>query len=699
MAPPSANRPDPRPAVRLQPALRLRPKLRLPGRRAAAALTAAATVLGGGVLSIAVTAGAARPAAAATSRGASVPFVEYEAEAAATNGTVLGMDRTAGTLASEASGRKAVQLAGQGKYVQFTLTQPANAVTIHYAIPDSADGSGLTNQLSLYLNGTKKQDLTVTSRYSDFYGSYPFSNNPGDGKGHHFYDDVSTSFGSTLAAGSTVKLQVDSNDTAGSYTIDTADFENVGAANTMPAGYLDATGYGADASGARDSTSAIQSAVNAGASQGKGVWIPSGTYTVTGHIILNNVTVKGAGIWYTTLHGAGVGLYGNYVPNASSNVHVSDLAIFGEVTNRDDSAQVNGIGGALNSSSFDNIWIQHTKVGAWMDGPFNGLTLSRLRILDTTADGVNFHDGVTNSSVTNSFLRNTGDDGLAMWAEHNADANNSFTFNTVELPILANNIAIYGGRDNTVSDNIVSDTQNQGGGIHVGNRFSAVALAGTTTIARNTLIRTGVLDSNWQFGVGAIWFWAEQAAMTGVVNVTDSTILDSSYEAIQFIGSGVSNVSFNNVQIDGTGTFVLQLQSTGSASFTNVTAAHVGNAGIYNCQGSGAFAINKVSGDTGWDSTYCGPWPAPVYTYSGGGGTTTPPTTPPPTTNPPTTTPSPTPTASPTTTPSSGNLALNRPITDTGHTQTYLATNAVDGDTSSYWEGAGSYPQALTVDL
>jgi polygalacturonase len=47
----------------------------------------------------------------------------------------------------------------------------------------------------------------------------------------------------------------------------------------MPAGYLDATSYGADATGAQDSTSALASAINAGSSQGKGVWIPSGTFT------------------------------------------------------------------------------------------------------------------------------------------------------------------------------------------------------------------------------------------------------------------------------------------------------------------------------------------------------------------------------------------------------------------------------------
>jgi len=44
-------------------------------------------------------------------RGATVPFVEQEAENATTNGTITGPDRTAYTLPAEASGRKAVKLA------------------------------------------------------------------------------------------------------------------------------------------------------------------------------------------------------------------------------------------------------------------------------------------------------------------------------------------------------------------------------------------------------------------------------------------------------------------------------------------------------------------------------------------------------------------------------------------------------------
>jgi hypothetical protein len=51
-----------------------------------------------------------------------------------------------------------------------------------------------------------------------------------------------------------------------------------------------------------------------------------------------------------------------------------------------------------------------------------------------------------------------------------------------------------------------------------------------------------------------------------------------------------------------------------------------------------------------------------------------------------------------TTTPT--NLALNAPITASGYTQTYVATNANDGNTSTYWEGTnGAWPTTLTVNL
>ena len=361
---------------------------------------------------------------------------------------------------------------------------------------------------------------------------------------------------------------------------------------------------GADPTGVQDSTQVIQSTIDAARSSGQIVWIPPGNFTVTGHLLLDSVTIAGAGPWYSVLHGNGVGLYGNNAPGGSKSVQIRDLAIVGEVKIRDDSAQVNGIGGALSDSIVSNVWIRHTKCGCWLDGPFDNLLLSGLFIHDLTADGINFHKGVTNSVVEHTFVRNSGDDGLAMWSDQVADANNVFRFNTIHTPVLANNIAIYGGRDNAMVSNDVYDTLTQGGGLHVGNRFSSVPLAGVTTIFNNQVTRGGCLDPNWNFGVGALWFYALDQAMTGTINVTSNTLVANMYEAVHFIGSTVSNVHFDNLTITSASTFAFQFQCGGDATVANVVATDIGFFGQYNC--GVPFKLTDGGGNVGWNSTHCG---------------------------------------------------------------------------------------------
>jgi parallel beta-helix repeat protein len=579
------------------------------------ALAASTTLLASGG---ALVAAAPAWAAATGGSGASLPYTEVQAENSATNGTVIGPSYTQGQLADEASYRKAVTLKGTGQYVTFTTPAATNSINFRYSIPDSADGSVYTAPLSLYINGTKQTDFALTNAYSWYYGSYPFTNSPGSGNPHHFFDETHRLLPTTYPAGTTFKLQIDSEDTASSYTIDFADFEQVGAALTQPAGSVSVTSEGADATGAGDSTSAFNAAISA-AGAGGTVWIPPGTYNIPGHISVSNVTIAGAGMWYSTVTGTAPGFYGNSAPNPGTNVHLQNFAIFGNVQQRDDSAQVNGIGGAMSNSTVSNIWIEHMKVGAWMDGPMDSLKFSGMRIRDTTADGINFHGGVTNSTVTNSDIRNTGDDGIATWADSSigADSGDTISNNTVQLQMLANGIAIYGGHDNTVTGNLVQDTGiTQGGGIQVGQRFTSTPV-GTTTISNNTMIRDGDLDPNWQFGVGALWFDGSQGAITGPINVTNALIGQSPFEAVQWVEGTISGVNLNNVTIAGTGTFALQEQTGGAASFTNVTAtgvaqANAGNAPSYSCEG-GSFAITDGGGNSGITPTQCNGWPAPVY--------------------------------------------------------------------------------------
>src|SRR6478609_5251895 len=272
-------------------------------------------------------------------RGATVPFVEQEAEDAATNGTLIGPNRLYGSLPSEASGRQAVTLDAVGEYVEFTLTAPANAMSFRYSLPDNAAGTGRDASIDVRVNGASPKAVPVTSKYGWYYGGYPFNNNPGDTNPHHFYDEARTMFGSTLPAGTKVRLQVSSTAGSPSFTIDLADFEQVGAPVTKPSGALDVVSdFGADPTGAADSTAKIQAAVDAGRTQGREVYIPQGTFKVQDHIVVDKVTLRGAGPWYSVLtgrhptdRGKAVGVYGKYsAQGGSSNVTLKDFAIIGD---------------------------------------------------------------------------------------------------------------------------------------------------------------------------------------------------------------------------------------------------------------------------------------------------------------------------------------------------------------------------------
>jgi len=94
--------------------------------RSALAAIAAAPLVSAGLLAVTT---APALAAATGGQGASLPYIELQAENAATNGALIGPSSSGvsyGTLADEASYRKAVTLSGQGKYVEFTTTAPTN---------------------------------------------------------------------------------------------------------------------------------------------------------------------------------------------------------------------------------------------------------------------------------------------------------------------------------------------------------------------------------------------------------------------------------------------------------------------------------------------------------------------------------------------------------------------------------------------
>jgi hypothetical protein len=660
---------------------------RRPFARAAIVLAAAAlAATASGVSSVGFAQASPRETIAAidpsllAGRGAQLGIVEQEAENAATNGTVLPFSTLAYTLAGEASGRQAVRLT-PGQYVAFTLTQPANAITIRYAIPDAPTGGGIDAPLTVgtdesgQFNGnrdTHPQRITLTSKYSYLYNQYPFTNDPAANLLHpdwwitecscvpafttppptiakpfrpmHFYDEQRVLLHHTFKAGEVVRLTVPADSNAAWTVIDLVDFQDVARSARQPDNSVSVTDFGADPRGIRDSADAFDLAIREAKDSGETVFIPAGTFQVNRHILVDDVTVEGAGSWWSIVKGhqvtlgtpapdgsvhTGAGFYGRYAADgASHNVKLSNFAIEGDVRERIDTDQVNGVGGALNDSTIDGLYIHHTKVGIWLDGPMDNVTVKNTVIADQIADGINFHQGVTNSRVLNSLVRNTADDGLAMWSQAVGgqpgieDAHNVFDHNTVLNPSLANGIAIYGGRDNTVSNNIVADPVREGSGLHAGSRFGSTPFAGYLKFTNNTTVRAGSFELNWKIGLGAIWLFALEGSLAATIEVTGDNFLQNTYNAILIVSDWpvkdrytVSNVHFQDVRVDGTGTSVLNARAAGSATFENVVARNVGAVGINNCgsfhftPAGSEFRVIDLGGNTGGGTT--GPWLAP----------------------------------------------------------------------------------------
>ncbi len=478
--------------------------------------------------------------------GAAVPWTTYEAEAMTTTGLTLGPQYSPNVVASEASGRKCVQIGGTGQYVQFTALAAANSMVVRYSIPDAAAGGGVDSTISLYKNGVLQGKLPVTSRYSWLYGAYPFTNSPASGVPRNFFDEVRTN-GLTISAGDVIRLQKDATDTSSYYIIDLVDLENVPAALTQPANSLSIMSYGAGGAGATDDTAALVSCVSAANSQGKSVWLPPGTYKITSAVSLpSNIAIRGAGMWYSTLAGdasvygtAGrrVALNGN-----GSNIQLADFAILGRLAYRSDTEPNDGLGGSYGTgSTISRLWVEHAKTGAWIVNS-QGLVVDGCRFRNTIADGINFCVGMRSSTITNCTARGTGDDCFAIWpatytSQTYTPGLNVITHCTGQMPFLANGGAIYGGASNRIEDCLFQDMP-YGCGILFSTTFAVGAnnFSGITIAQRCDLNRCGGFDSgvSWR---GAVQLCLDNKSLSGV-NLNNLNISNSISDGLSIVAPG-----------------------------------------------------------------------------------------------------------------------------------------------------------------
>jgi hypothetical protein len=517
-------------------------------------------------------------------RGASLSYTQYQAEDCNTTGTVLNENRAYHEITSEAAGRLAVSLEGTGQYIKLTLTEPANSLVLRYCIPDSEDGTGMDASLNLYIDGRKYQSMELTSRYSWVYGAYPWTNTPADGQAHHFFDEINIRLDQTYPAGTVIKLQKDAANYAEYYIVDEIDAEEIAESGSQPENSLSIADFGAVPGDGQDDSEAFYYCMAEAVKQGKEVWIPEGVFDINhptsdydagdkedknrGILITqDNVVIRGAGMWYSILQGD----YAAFFIKAS-NISLYDFSLRGTAAARRDSIDPSAIETDYNTPdmkklTIQNVWIEHYKTGIWTHN-MDGLQVIGCRIRNTFADGMNLRKGTSNAVVEQCDIRNTGDDAIALWSSEASDINIKIRFNKVGLQWLANNIAVYGGTDIEITDNLLYDTIVNGAGINISSNFDPQPFAGTVTVARNTLLRCGSEDSNNNQEDGAIWFNTVQGNDNNAkVVIEDNLILNSTYQGISFSNRGsVSDVTLEGNVILESGTYGIEILKAAKGS-------------------------------------------------------------------------------------------------------------------------------------
>ncbi|MEU6025884.1 discoidin domain-containing protein [Streptomyces tauricus] len=474
-------------------------------------------------------------------RGANMPDDMYEAEDGTTGGgaATVGPNRTVGDLAGEASGRKAVTLTSTGEYVEFTTKAATNTLVTRFSIPDSAGGGGIDATLNVYVNGTFRKALPLTSKYAWLYGAEAGpGNSPSAGAPRHIYDEAHLMLGETVPEGAKIRLQKDAANTS-RYAIDFVSLEQVSpVANPDPAAYAVPTGFGH-----QDVQNALDRVRMDTTGKLTGVYLPPGDYQTSSkfQVYGKAVQVVGAGPWYTQFHapsGQDNTDIGFRAENSAKGSSFRNFAYFGNYTSR-----IDGPGKVFDFANvsdmvIDNTWTEHMICLYW-GANTDRVTISDSRIRNTFADAINMTNGSTDNHVVNNESRASGDDSFALFSAIDAGGadmkDNLYENLTSILTWRAAGIAVYGGYDNTFRNIHIADTL-----VYSGITISSLDFGypmngfGTepTTVENVSVVRSGGHFWGNQTFPG-IWLFSASKVFQGI-RVNDVDIVDPTYSGIMF---------------------------------------------------------------------------------------------------------------------------------------------------------------------
>ena len=515
-------------------------------------------------------------ASAQSKTGASISWSTVEAESMLTNGQILGPTYGPYQVETESSGQRCVKIKGK-QYLEFKAPFKANSLITRYSLPDTTVGGGTTAILIISKNGDLVKELGITSKYAHLYGKYPFTNDPKGEAHRNFYDEVRVK-DLEIEKGDVIRFQLkkDKASTADHCIIDLVDIENITPELSKPEQAIALTDTAIIGKTVpKDYSAALKKCISIATETGQPIWIPTGTYQLSEDIIIpDNIIIKGSGIWRSTFVGSEslytdatkrVRLKGN-----GSNIHLSDFSIIGKLNYRNDNESNDGIVGSFGSgSSISNIWIEHTKVGIWVENS-SDLIVEGCRFRNTIADGINFCVGITHSTIKNCSARGTGDDCFAIWPaafmeQNYAPGHNLITNCTGELPFLANGVAVYGAQSNSVQNCFFKDIS-PGSAILISTTFPTSDssrnidnnFTGMTKVTNCSITTSGGFDHTWDWR-GAIEICLDKKDIDGLwlenIQITNSlsNAINIRANTDDRINSALTKSTFKNITIANVG--------------------------------------------------------------------------------------------------------------------------------------------------
>lgn len=558
-----------------------------------------------------------------TGRGANMPFTILEAESSSnkTNGTRLAPNFTPGDFAGEASGRSAVYLDADGKYVEFTLTSPANAFVLRNAVAENTSGT-----ISVYVDGVDKGNFNVSSKYSYVYatpttlGRLGYDNS--GSKAYWLYEDAQLMLDQVYPKGTKIKIQKDAGDVPWIY-VDMIETENVAppASNPDPSKYVQVS-----------NTKSIEQALNEFRQDPtkKGIFIPAGEWTIPSkiHLYGRATEIIGAGPWHTKLMApqnqtnTDVGFNIGSEANGST---IKNLSAWGNYVYRQDGPGKFIDGNGMKNVTIENVWAEHFVCLYWgVNSSHN--TFKNNRIKNMFADGINMTNGSSYNVIDNNYARGTGDDSFALFSA--IDAGGSYNVGNKYTNLTATNVrraaafAVYGGQGNLFQNLYGADTLTYPGVTISSLSFGYNTLGfgdQDTVIDGVTLDRTGgdfwtsvgaddKINDYQNFG--AIWFHGGDRSFKNIL-VKNVDINQPVYFGLMFQSKSPENLPMENVRLenininqptrygiklvakaeDGQGPVV------GTASFTNVKVNNPGIKAIYGEDKSPNFHVIRASGN------------------------------------------------------------------------------------------------------